>query len=119
MIKLVLTSDEILEKVFKGSTPGYDALEVDEYLDKIIKDYKTVESNCLMLEKEVRDLKKNNEQLLKDNKALVIENEKLSARFSDIKVSDGVTSENMELIKRINALEKFIYEHHLDPTLIK
>ena len=43
-LKLKLTSDVILNKEFQGSTPGYNPLQVDEYLDRIIKDYRVVEA---------------------------------------------------------------------------
>ncbi len=44
-IKLVLSSKEILNKTFKVAPKGYNAFEVDEFLDKILRDYKTIESN--------------------------------------------------------------------------
>ena len=37
-IKLSLNSKEILEKEFRGVPRGYDPLEVDEFLDKILSD---------------------------------------------------------------------------------
>ena len=38
-IKLVLTAEEIGNKIFKGVARGYDHYEVDKYLDEIISDY--------------------------------------------------------------------------------
>ena len=39
-IKLKLNSKEILEMKFPNVPRGYDPLYVDEYLDKVIRDYK-------------------------------------------------------------------------------
>ena len=118
-LKLKLTSDAILNKVFQGSTPGYNPLQVDEYLDRVIKDYKLVEANTLMLTKDVEDLKTQIDELTEENKTLKVQNLKYESRLSNIKEGDNVTSENVDLLKRINALEKFLYDKGFDPTKIR
>ena len=118
-LKLKLTSDVILNKEFQGSTPGYNPLQVDEYLDRIIKDYRVVETNILMLKKDVDDLKTQIDELSEENKKLKVQNLKYESRLSNIKEGDNVTSENVELLKRINALEKFLYDKGFDPTKIR
>ena len=55
-IKLLLTSKEILEKQFRGAPRGYDPLEVDEFLDKVLADYHKVEENDLVGKKEIESL---------------------------------------------------------------
>ena len=47
-IKLFLSSEQILNHCFAAVPKGYDPLDVDEYLDRIIADYRTVESNLLI-----------------------------------------------------------------------
>ena len=118
-LKLKLTSQTLLDKVFQGSTPGYNPLQVDEFIDRIIKDYKTVESNCLMLQKDVDDLNAQINDLTEENKKLKVENLRYQSRLSNIKEGDMVTSENVELLKRINALEKFLFDKGFDPTKIR
>lgn len=118
-LKLKLTSQALLEKQFQGSTPGYNPLQVDEFIDRIIKDYRLVEANVLMLKKDVNDLNKQISDLSEAKRKLEMDNIKYKSRLSNIKEGDNVTSENVELLKRINALEKFIYEKGFDPTKIK
>ena len=117
--KITLTSQAILQKRFQGATPGYNALEVDTFLDKIIKDYKIVEGNILISEDELTDLKNKNQELEDENQRLNLELIKSQSRLTNIKEGDVVNSDNVNLIKRINALEKFIYEKGFDPTKIK
>ena len=118
-IKLLLTSKDILEKEFRGSPRGYDALEVDEFLDKVLADYHMIEANSLMEKKEIDSLNEKIKELTKIKNDLEIENGKLNARFSNIKESDDVNSSNMELIKKINKYEKFLYNHGFPPETIK
>ena len=118
-VKLVLNSEQVLNKVFQGSTPGYNPLEVDEFLDKVLKDYHTVEENALLYAREYKDMKEKMSELSAENKRLNLENIKLKSRFQNIKQSDYVTTDNMDLIMRINVLEQFLYDHGFDPTKVK
>ncbi len=52
-IKLVLSSEQIGNKIFKGVPRGYDPYEVDKFLDQVIMDYERVEGNYLMGKAEV------------------------------------------------------------------
>lgn len=116
MIKLKLTSSQILDQVFPGKPRGYDPLVVDQYLDKIIQDYVTVESNVLMMKKEVDDLIAKIKDLEKEKLSLEIELGKYKSRFANIKETDNVTSDNIDLLKKINAYERFLYQHGFNPN---
>ena len=118
-IKLNLNSKEILEMKFPNVPRGYDPLYVDEYLDKIIRDYKLVESNYLVESSEIDSLKSKIVALEKENNSLKIENEKYASRLKDINDNDNVTTSNIDYIKRINVLEKFLYQHGYIPSQIK
>ena len=118
-IKLFLSSSEILNHVFSAVPKGYDPLDVDEYLDKIISDYRVVESNLLIKKEEKETLEKRIEFLTNEIKRLEIENARLNSRLSDIKPTDSVNSDNIKYIKRINQLETFLYKEGYDPTSIK
>ncbi len=118
-VKLFLSSNAILEKVFHGATPGYNPLEVDTFLDQVIKDYKIVESNYLLKKKEVDDLNAKIERLENENSALKLENEKFNQRYGNLKPTENVSQDNMKLLKRIDALEKFLFKEGYDVTKIK
>ena len=118
-IKLKLNSQEILETKFPNVPRGYDPLYVDEYLDKIIRDYKLVESNYLVEKKVIDNYQEKISDLEKEIQDLKIEVSKYEARFKDIKDSDVVTMDNINLVKRINVLEKFLYQHGYMPDKIK
>lgn len=112
--KLLLDSKTILEKQFSGSTPGYNALEVDEYLDRVIRDYETIEANALLDKSEYDSLLKELKMLREENKKLSLENEKYSLRLQNVRPDENVTSDNIELIKKINKYEKFLHDKGFD-----
>ena len=51
-IRLLLDSNKIYHKIFEGTKPGYDALQVDSFLDIVIKDYETMEAYVVDCEKQ-------------------------------------------------------------------
>ncbi|MCQ2086993.1 MAG: DivIVA domain-containing protein [Bacilli bacterium] len=118
-IKLFLSSEEILNHVFAAVPKGYDPLDVDEYLDRILADYRTVEKNLLIRNEEKEALESKIKQLSNEVKHLEIENARLRNRLSDIKPTDSVNSDNINLIRRINQLEAFLFNKGFDPTSIK
>ena len=119
-VKLFLNSQTIIDRVFPLiSKNAYDAAEVDKFLDVIIKDYRTVEANVLVLRKEYELLVEKNKTLEKEKRDLEIEVERYKARFTNINPSDNVTTDNIELVRRINALEKFLWAHGFNPDTIK
>lgn len=118
-IKLFLSSDEILNHCFAAVPKGYDPLDVDEYLDKILADYRTIEKNLLISSEEKKEMEKQIQSLTDEVKRLQIENARLSSRLSDIKPTDRVNGDNINYIRRINQLETFLYNNGFDPTSIK
>jgi DivIVA domain-containing protein len=119
-VKLFLNSQTIMNHVFPiVGKNAYDATEVDKFLDSIIQDYKKVEENTLVLKKEYEDLTSKNRSLEQEKRKLEVELEKYKARFANIKSSDNVTNDNIELVRRINSLEKFLWAHGFNPDTIK
>ena len=119
-LKLFLNSQTIMNHIFPVvGKNAYDATEVDKFLDSIIQDYKKVEENSLILKKEYEELTAKNRNLEQEKRKLEVELEKYKARFANIKSSDNVTNDNIELVRRINALEKFLWTHGYNPDTIK
>ena len=119
-IKLFLNSKTIFDRVFPiiGKN-AYDATEVDKFLDMVIQDYRTVEANVLVVKNEYEQLTAKNKNLEKEKRELEIEVERYKARFVNINPGDNVTTDNIELVRRINALEKFLWAHGFNPNTIK
>ena len=118
-IKLKLNSKEILEMKFPNVPRGYDPLYVDEYLDKIIRDYKVVETNYLLDNTEIAAYKDKINALETENNELKISISKYESRLKDINDNDNVSMDNIDLMRRINQLEKFLYNHGYMPDKIK
>ena len=51
--------------------------------------------------------------------ALVIENEKLKAKIPNIKDRGNVNQDNIKILKRIDALEKYLWKNGVNPNTIK
>lgn len=97
-----LNPDDILNKEFKIDTRGYRLQEVDKFLDMIIKDYvefsriinklenekKELIDECIAYKRELRNLKANIDIVKKNEKEIT----------------------NVDIIRRLSQLEKYIYE---------
>jgi len=118
-IKLALSSKEILNKVFPQAPRGYDGLAVDEFLDKILSDYRLVEANNLLAKEEIDDLKARIAQLEEQNKTLELQNASYENKLKNIKTNDTVSRDNINLIKKINTYEKFLWNNGFNPNTIK
>ena len=119
-MKLKKNSDEILNMEFKIAPKGYDGLEVDSYLDQIVKDYLAVEQNYLLSVEEYKDLKARIEKLDKENIELKIKLEKEKGKWKYIKNDEeDIHIDNLVLLQRIGKLEQYIYEKlHINPNEI-
>jgi DivIVA domain-containing protein len=118
---LLLSSSEILNKEFHQVPRGYDAHEVDAYLDKILLDYQKIEANKLLVLREYEELILKIEELTKENSELNIELQKYKNRLKNIKDEDDehINMNNINLIKRIRAYEKHLWNIGINPQTIK
>ena len=102
--RILLSSNDILDKEFKVDTRGYRPQEVDKYLDVIIRDYDE-------FAKIIADLEKEKKEIIEDNIRLKQEVRRLRTQMDALKesvVMDGGSS-NADLLRRISNLEKVIY----------
>lgn len=75
---------------------GYNKVEVDEFLDDVIKDYETYAALVKSLRQEIADLK---EELTRKPKPSPVQAEPLEAA-----ITSSMT--NFDILKRLNRLEK-------------
>ncbi len=117
--KVKLTSKAVLNKPFAVNVKGYDALDVDKFLDQVALDYNIFEKVLLERDDYIAKL----ETLIKNHRdqisSLEIENAKYRKRLENIKDEGKVSLQNVEYIRRIAVLEKELYRLGVDPSKIK
>lgn len=104
MANIILTPKDILEQDFKTKMRGYDPIEVDEFLDEVIKDYEAYSKELLKLKEENDRLKAKVEQLQKVKPAQRTQTEPVK--------STAVT--NFDILKRLSNLENEVFGKKLD-----
>mgnify|MGYP002520672796 FL=1 len=129
--KRILTEKDILNKKFKKDIKGYDAQEVDYFLDEVIKDYISFQKEETALNAEIATLRnqihqaesKNNKPdvlaLKKRIHDLELENASYKNKLSGLQAGDKVNVENFDYIKRMRLLENFIWQLGFDPQTFK
>ena len=118
-IKLVLSAKTIGDRIFKGVPRGYDPYEVDKFLDQIIADYERVEANHLLTKAELENLERRISELEKRNSELELEVGRYKTKYAKVKPTDNVNEDNIDLVKRINTLETFLWRNGFNPNTIK
>jgi len=131
--KVSLTIKDIYSKKFAKDLKGYDADEVDAFLDEIMSDYSSFEKIENGLRARISALEGEKESLqkaLKDQRELSgasyekfrqqeIELATLRQKVEAIKSSSAPTAENIDYLQRIFQLESFIKSLGYDVTTLK
>lgn len=94
-----LTAKDILQKEFSRSMRGYNAAEVDEYLDSIIRDYDSYQKDVVFLKNE-------NERLISKVDELT---KQLALAKKNVPASPGSGVTNFDILKRLSNLEKHVF----------
>ncbi|EKB56507.1 cell division regulator GpsB [Facklamia hominis] len=94
-----LTAKDILQKEFSRSMRGYNAAEVDEYLDSIIRDYDSYQKDVVFLKNE-------NERLIAKVDELT---KQLSLAKKNAPSNPGSGVTNFDILKRLSNLEKHVF----------
>ena len=102
--RILLSSNDILDKEFKVDTRGYRPQEVDKYLDVIIRDYDEFAKIIADLEKEKKEIIEDNIRLKQEVRRLRTQ---MDALIESVVMDSG--SSNADLLRRISNLEKVIY----------
>ena len=121
-LKLKLSASEINSKEFQAKNGGYDALQIDRYLDLIVNDYIAFEQ----YENSTKKLYANYDELVKTceiYKSKLSESEYQRTLLQDkvevLKQNEGNATSNIELLQRISTLEQALYNLGKDPSKIK
>ncbi len=117
--KINYSSESLLNLKFTKDVRGYDPLEVDEALDKVIEDLRTYEKYRSQTTQYIQRIERDIHDLNEKIKALEVENAKLKERLSDIGENPTAARENIALLKRIAALEDELYKLGGNPSKIK
>lgn len=108
-----LTTKDILQKEFKTSMRGYNAGEVDEFLDMIIRDYESYQKDLAFLQSENERLRSRVDELTK---------QAALGKRSQSSSSPASGATNFDILKRLSNLEKHVFgsklEDHQDDDLL-
>ena len=99
MSSIVFTAKDIFEQDFGREVRGYSKVEVDEFLDDVIKDYETYAALVKSLRLEIAELK---EELLKKNQVAPTQSDSLE-------LGSTTSMTNFDILKRLNRLEKEVF----------
>jgi DivIVA domain-containing protein len=101
MKKTNLILESILNKKFATELSGYNATEVDKFLDLIVKDYETYKNEVDILEEKLNE--KNN---IIENRSDEIKTLKLEIDNLRTQLKESAKASNYELLKEIKKLNK-------------
>ena len=103
MASIIFSAKDIFEQEFGREVRGYSKVEVDEFLDDVIKDYETYAALVKSLRQEIADLK---EELARKPQVSSAPSPSHSDSI-DVAVSSSMT--NFDILKRLNRLEKEVF----------
>ena len=102
--KVVLSPKKIVSKEFKVDFKGYNADEVDHFLDQIVKDYELLNNSYDRIEQL--------ERRLADQKAMIARLEREKALQDDnLRALEDNVSSNVDILKRLSLLEKAVFQN--------
>ncbi len=112
---IILDDDKVLKKKFNPKNGGYDALEVDAFLDQVRADY----FYFLDLSQQADIIRKKIDQLTSKNVDLEALNLQLSRRVKELErlLAKGGTS--IENLRKIDRYERQLWALGVDPSKIK
>ena len=99
MASINFSAKDIFEQEFGREVRGYSKVEVDEFLDDVIKDYETYAALVKSLRQEIAELK---EELSRKPESAPVQAEPL-----EMTATTSMT--NFDILKRLNRLEKEVF----------
>ena len=99
MASIIFSAKDIFEQEFGREVRGYSKVEVDEFLDDVIKDYETYAALVKSLRQEIAELK---EELSRKPESAPVQAEPL-----EMTATTSMTK--FDILKRLNRLEKEVF----------
>ena len=118
-LKLKQSASSIIDRQFDANKAGYNALQVDSFLDEITSDYVAFEQYVSKSNKTIDDLNREINHLKDKLSKLEIDYAVLNERIKDVPEGVEISLANLDLLKRISALEQALYKLGKDPSQIK
>lgn len=107
--KVQLSPKKIVSKEFKVDFKGYNADEVDHFLDIIVKDYEAFAAMLNISYDKIEQLEKK----LAEQKNIVARLEREKAMQDDnIHAMEENLSSNVDILKRLSLLEKVVFNQN-------
>lgn len=103
MASIIFSAKDIFEQEFGREVRGYSKVEVDEFLDDVIKDYETYAALVKSLRQEIADLK---EELTRKPQ---VSSDPSPSHPDPIDVAASSSMTNFDILKRLNRLEKEVF----------
>ena len=99
MADIIFTAKDVFDQEFGREVRGYSKVEVDEFLDDVIKDYETYAALVKSLRQEISELK---DELSRKPQMSSVQAEALE-------VAGTSSMTNFDILKRLNRLEKEVF----------
>ena len=103
MADIIFTAKDVFEQEFGREVRGYSKVEVDEFLDDVIKDYETYAALVKSLRQEISELK---DELSRKPQVSSVQAEALE-------VAGTSSMTNFDILKRLNRLEKEVFGNQI------
>ena len=107
--KLNYDSKSLLNIKFSPNQKGYNPLEVDQVLDKIIKDYETLNNAINEIASKVEQQKGQYDKLKEDFDRVTVQMATLQKKYDALKRVSNVTDDNYTLVNKVAAYERVLH----------
>ena len=107
--KLNYDGKSLLNIKFSPDQKGYDPLEVDQVLDKIIKDYETLNSAINELVDKLQQQKGQYDKLKEEFDRVTVQMATVQKKYESLKRVSNVTDDNYTLVNKVAAYERVLH----------
>ncbi len=107
--KLNYDSKSLLNIKFSPDQKGYDSLEVDQTLDKVIQDYQTLNASINELSDKFEKQKGKTDELKAEVDRLTFELASLQKKFDALKKVSNINDDNYTLVNKVAAYERVLH----------